>query len=565
MTTTVKLIHIGDIHGHLVGRMHLRDDLGYGKHLGGLARLYSKIAEIRSRADASLLINTGDTIQGSAEALFTRGAALVEVLNQFGIDYFAPGNWDFVYGTERFIELFAGQNPLAPWNALAANLYYDGEPYAQTTGRRVLPPYAIKIVNGIRLGILGFTTDRGPNALGKQPTKGFRMSAGEDELREFIPRLREHERIDAIIMISELGLANNIRLAKMFPGIDVILSSDMHEITRAPVLLESGTLIVEEGQDGTVLGEIDLVFKDGRLRDRGFKSHTIDETILPDAGIAAAVNRIRREYVDGPHFVEHINPINGTRLRRPLDSVVGHTAVPLCRAAFSDAPMPGVIEGSSHDFLSDAFRAVAGADIGAIRGFRYGTHVVAGPITLDDLYHFMPVGALISAGDVKGEKIHKQLEKAANGCLSPDLAQWTGGWMFGYSGLGFAIDPYKAQGQRIADITFTDENGISKPLDPACTYRYASYYYRHEPLEITGLKAENIEVATDENNEPLDATEVVVRYLAMLPSQTANPLLGRIRLLRPLPAPIHGNPEIQPLEGCKPDDGAARSSTLEVK
>lgn len=565
MTTTVKLIHIGDIHGHLVGRMHLRDDSDYGKHLGGLARLYSKIAEVRSRADDSLLINTGDTIQGSAEALFTRGAALVEVLNQFGIDFFAPGNWDFVYGTERFIELFADKNPLAPWNALAANLYYDGDPYADKTGQRVLPPYAIRVISGIRLGILGFTTDRGPNALGKQPTKGFRMSAGENELREFIPHLREHERADAIIMISELGLANNTRLAKMFPGIDVILSSDMHEITRAPVLLDNGTLIVEEGQDGTVLGEIDLVFEGGRLRNRQFKSHTIDETISPDAQIAAAVDRIRREYVDGPHFVEHANPINGTRLRRPLDSVVGHTAVPLCRAAFSDAPMPGVIEGSSHDFLSDAFRAVADADIGAIRGFRYGTHVAAGPITLDDLYHFIPIGPLIAAGDVEGKAIHKQLEKAANGCLSPDLTQWTGGWMFGYSGLGFAIDPYKEQGRRIADITFTDENSISKPLDPARTYRYASYYYRHEPLEINGMKAENIEVVLDENKEPLDATEVVVRYLAMLPNRTANPLPQRIRLLRPLPAPVYGNREIQPLEGCKPSGDATPETSPEVK
>lgn len=554
MIKKITLIHIGDIHGHLVGRMHMRRDSGHGQHLGGLARLYSKIQALRAASQHSLLINTGDTIQGSAEALFTRGAALVEVLNHFAIDCFAPGNWDFVYGTERFIELFAAPKPLAPWNALAANLYYDGEPYATHSGQRVLPPYAIKVVDGIRLGILGFTTDRGPNALGKQPTKGFKMSGGEDELREFIPLLREQERVNAIIMISELGLANNIRLAKKFPGIDVILSSDMHEITRSPVRIENGTLIVEEGQDGTVLGEIELQFDNGRLSERNFTSHSIDQSIVPDAGISAAVERIRREYVSGPHFVEHVNPINGTRLRRPLDSVVGQAAIALCRSDFSDALMPGVIEGSSHDFLSDAFRAMAGAEIGAIRGFRYGTHVAPGPITLDDLYHFMPIGPLIAAGDVEGKAIRKQLEKAAHGCLSPDVTQWTGGWMFGYSGLSFALDPYKEQGQRISDAQYVAAPGMPAPLDDSRSYRYASYFYRHEPAEINGLKATNIELVSDEDNEPLDATEVVVRYLATLPGQAANPLLGRIRLARPLPAAAYGNPEIQPLEGCKPDD-----------
>lgn len=550
MSTRITLIHIGDIHGHLVGRMHLRNDEGQGRHLGGLARMYAKIAEIRARAEHSLLINTGDTIQGSAEALFTRGAALVEVLNQFGIDYFAPGNWDYVYGTERFIELFAAPQPLANWHALAANLYFDGEPYADKSGQRVLPPYAICDIAGVRLAILGFTTDRGPNALGKYPTRGFRMSGGEDELRECIPLLRERERVNAIIMASELGLANNSRLTQMHSGIDVVLSSDMHELTRVPVTLDNGTLLVEEGQDGTVIGEIELEFDQGRLTGKRFTSHTIDESIAPDPAIAERVDAIRREYVSGPHFKVHINPINGTRLERPVDTVVGRTALPLYRADFTDAAVPGVIEGSSHNFLSDAFRAMADADVGAIRGFRYGTHVPPGPITLDDLYHFIPIGPLIAVGKVPGEALHKQLEKAAHGCLSPILTDWTGGWMFGYSGLSCTLDPYREKGQRISAVEIIDDAGNRTALRPEASYSYASYYYRHEPEEINGLKAQQIRVLSDESGEPLDGTEVVARYLSSLPEQTANPVGPRIVLARPLPRPVFGNPEIQPLRGC---------------
>lgn len=552
MSTRVTLIHIGDIHGHLIGRMHMRADEGQGRHLGGLARMYTRIAEIRARSENSLLINTGDTIQGSAEALFTRGGALVDVLNHFAIDYFAPGNWDFVYGTERFIELFAASQPLANWHALAANLYFDGEPYAEKTGQHVLPPYAIREIAGLRLGILGFTTDRGPNALGKHPTRGFRMSGGEDELREFIPLLRERERVDSIIMISELGLANNSRLTQMHRGVDVVLSSDMHELTRRPVELDNGTLLVEEGQDGTVIGEIELEFVDGRLVAKRFTSHTIDDSIAPDAEIAARVDAIRREYISGPHFRIHVNPINGTKLERPLDSVVGRTAIPLFRANFSDDALPGVIEGSSHNFLSDAFRAMADSDIGAIRGFRYGTQLPPGPITLDDLYHFIPIAPLIAVGEVKGEAVHKQLEKAAHGCLSPTLTDWTGGWMFGYSGLSCALDPYRENGQRISDVNVIDNDGQRSALQPDESYSYASYYYRHEPEEINGLKAQQIRVLTDDAGAPIDGTEVVVRYLARLPDQTANPTGPRIRLVRALPKPIFNNPEIQPLRGCPP-------------
>src|SRR5712691_1809037 len=175
----ITLIHMGDIHGHLVAQPNLRSDSS-GLPEGGLARLYTKINEIRKTSLNTLLINTGDTIQGSAEALYTCGQAVVDVLNlfhqDFNIDAFAPGNWDFVYGNNRFRELFGGSAPdgpavvcpqspgtppLAPWTALAANAYRTSVPPCGT-GSRILPPYVVKSVGGVKVGILGFTTDRGP-------------------------------------------------------------------------------------------------------------------------------------------------------------------------------------------------------------------------------------------------------------------------------------------------------------------------------------------------------------------------------------------------------------------
>src|SRR5258708_400217 len=186
------------------------------------------IGELRARrtADRTLLLNTGDTIQGSAEALFTKGQALVDVLNRFAIDAYAPGNWDWVYGVERALELFAGPAANAPWNALAANAYYDGEPYANRAGSRVLPPYIIREIDGVKIGILGFTTDRGPQVVGRAVTKGVRFTKGDAELKELVALLREKEKVALVVVISELGISNNIRLAEQTPGVDVILSSD---------------------------------------------------------------------------------------------------------------------------------------------------------------------------------------------------------------------------------------------------------------------------------------------------------------------------------------------------
>ncbi|MDH5288052.1 MAG: 5'-nucleotidase C-terminal domain-containing protein [Betaproteobacteria bacterium] len=553
--TQVALIHIGDIHGHMVARPNLRSDSA-GRMEGGLARMYTKIEELRARHPHHVLANTGDTIQGSAEALYTRGEALVNVLNAFAIDVYTPGNWEFVYGTQRFLELFAGERPMAPWNTVAANVYYDGEPYAARSGQRVLPPYVVKTVGGVRIGFLGLTTDRGPQVVGRAVTRGFRFLRNtpdelDAEVSRQVAQLRTVEKVDVLVMLSEMGVANNLRLAEKIPGIDVVLSSDMHEVTREPVVAKTGTLIVEEGQDGTVVGELVLAVKAGKIERWSWKSHRIDDSIPESARIAALVARERASFVSGPQFKPHVNPFNGTALARPIDAVVGHTQVALHRSNFSGEPMPAVIEGTAHDFLTDAFRAQANADVGAIRGFRYGTHVAPGPIRMEDLYHFIPIGPMIAKGKVKGRQLRNQIEASADGSLNPDVARWTGGWLFNFSGLTLTLDPYGDSGKRTSDIRVLDRaSGAYKPLDPEADYTYASYFYRADPNLINVVEAREIEVLQDANGRPLDGVEVVVRYLESLPQRTANPEQNRIRLARPLPPPAFGSPEVQPWRGA---------------
>jgi len=226
---TVTLIHIGDIHGHLIPRPHFRKgDPDYGKQVGGLAYLYDQIKKIRQKYPKSLLINTGDTIQGSAEALYSEGQAIVDILNRFEIDAFVPGNWDFLYGTERFRELFAGKQPKTNWHALAANLYYSTlydfplSRYADKAGQRVLPFYLIKQVGEVKVGIIGLTADRGPQAVSPRVMDGFYMTPGKEELEAAVPLLRDKAKVDLLVLISERGLAANLELVETIPGVDCI-------------------------------------------------------------------------------------------------------------------------------------------------------------------------------------------------------------------------------------------------------------------------------------------------------------------------------------------------------
>ena len=543
---TLTLLQMGDIHGHMIPRAHLRSD-GTGAQLGGLAYMYSKIQEIRTANEHVMLFNTGDTIQGGAEALYTKGQAVVDVLDKFGIDGFAAGNWDYLYGADRFVELFG----TGRWGAVAANVYYDGNLYPDKAGQRVLPPYVVKRVNGINIGILGLSTERITLAPGPWATKGFIATSEGNELPELIKELREEKMVDVVVLISEFGLAKNAWFAENYPGIDIVLSSDMHEETREAVLTSNGTLITEVGQDGTRLGEVRLRMRGNLVAGVDYIFHTIDTSaIQPDPTIAALVAEERKAFVAGPDFETHVNPFNGMLLERPIDEVVGTAEVALHRSNYASEDMPASVEGTSHNFIADAFREQAQADIGHIRGFRYGTHVAPGPIKREDLYHYVAIGPQVAKTSITGQMLKNYLENNAEGSFSADIFAWAGGWQMGLSGVRYDLDVSASKGNRIANVTVQDPaTGEWLPLDTAATYSFAGYWYEQNPGNVGGLAGKTAaEPVRDANGEVLDGTEVIVNHLK---THTANPELNRVHLVSPLPAPSYGNSEMQPLKGVQ--------------
>ncbi|MDD5632313.1 MAG: bifunctional metallophosphatase/5'-nucleotidase, partial [Methylococcales bacterium] len=409
-------------------------------------------------------------------------------------------------------------------------------------------------------------------AVGPVVTKGFVYTDGENEMPYYINQLRNVLHVDIIVMISELELARTIDLASRYPGVDFILNADMHERTIKPIVLKTGTVLVEEGQDGTMLGEIRLKVKKGHKLPGDDKltwkwtPHIITDEIKENAAVARKIAEVRAPFVSGTFVAGQTVTIGGntSTLLRPVDTVVGYTAVALHRSNFTDKKTdnPGVIEGTSHDLIADAMRWAAGSDFATIRGFRYGTHVVPGPITMSDIYHYLPIGARIAkVYPIFGSQLKKQIENSTRGSFSTVPGLWTGGWMFGYSNVTFDLDVYAPYGSSGSNIKIggkaidpKDEGKYIAPHAVSAPYSVAGYWYADDPKTINNCGScatpgSTIDVVKDEKGNPLDVSEIVVRYLKTLPNMTANPHGHRINLLKPLPAIAFDNPEIQPLKG----------------
>lgn len=557
----ITLIQTGDFHGHLAPRHNLRSNAAYPNQIvGGLARIKTKIQQIQKEKGGvgnTLVLHTGDTIQGSGEALYTRGQAVVDVVDMLGIDAYAPGNWDFVYGPDRFQELFATDlNPHLPslpeqaegrtvhapfgtrWGGLAANLYlssknpsapkdptavdtqqdsnvsqteYDNfaqwyagdQPNGKPNAQRVLPPYAVRYVNGVKIGLIGCTTSRGPQVVGKWVTEGFEFTDCSNEVKKFAKKLRLLEQVDLLLLLSEIEIGRNIQIIKSLGAdehIDIVLNSDMHEEAAQPIAVTDSagnkTWIIEAGQDGTLMNEITLTVRGGSVTGMNYLAHRIDDQIPENPAVAAKIAAVRAPYNDNFDATVSCNAnspywnsfTQETCLNGPLNAVVGHTDVALHRNNYSHESMPAVIEGSSHDFLADAIRWWAKSDIATVRGFRYGTHIAAnGSITRNDLFHYVPIGPRVGkVSRVTLNQIRNQIDNSSlavfstspNSAVTPRPAYnnatyasytlidplnlpspgaglpkgglagttmgWGGGWLFAYSGDGFHMnfDPY---------------------------------------------------------------------------------------------------------------------------
>ena len=286
-------------------------------------------------------MDAGDTIQGSAAAAWTEGKAVVAPVNALKLDLGIPGNWEVVYGA-KVLEERAGEfrHPL-----IAANMR-DAE-----TKKLVFPPYLVKEVGGVRIGVIGFTDPDVPERQPPSYSKGLTFEKS-DVIQPLIDELRRKEKADVVVLLTHVGLPKSIRLAETLKGVDFVLSGDTHERTYEPIV-RGDTWVVEPGSFGSFLGRLDFTLKSGKITDRKW------ELIELRADRFAEDPKVKR-VVD-----ETLAP-----MRPRLDKIIGETKATLMRY--------NVVETSLDDVLSDALREAAGTEIALSNGFRFSPPTPAG-------------------------------------------------------------------------------------------------------------------------------------------------------------------------------------------
>ncbi|MBZ4402238.1 bifunctional UDP-sugar hydrolase/5'-nucleotidase [Myxococcus sp. AS-1-15] len=411
----LTILYVADLHAQLRAHPELfwRDGEERIELAGGFARLSAAIQRIRAeRGGDVLVLDGGDTIQGSGAAALTEGRALIAPLNALGLDGAVPGNWEVVYGPQvlrqRAREL---KHPLFAANVRDA-----------ASGERLFAPSLVKDVGGLKVAVVGFTD---PDVPRRQPpgySQGLRYD-GPEALPTLVREARERDGAQVVLLLSHVGLAKAVGLAARVPGVDVHLSSDTHERTYAPIE-QAGTWVVEPGAFGSFLGRLDLWLEEGKVVDRRWELIELTASRFPE----------------DPEMARQVEAALATH-DEALLAQVGHTDVTLARYA--------VVENPLDNMLADAIRAAGGTEIGLSNGFRFGTPLLPGPVREADLWNLFPVTNKLKTGKVSGRQLRAFWEQELENVFAKDPEHRFGGWLPRPSGMTVRFRAAAPKGQRV--------------------------------------------------------------------------------------------------------------------
>jgi sulfur-oxidizing protein SoxB len=425
----------------------------YGR-MGGFAHLKTLIDRLRAQAGAgnSVLLDGGDSWQGSGLSQALAGADMVEAAKLLGVDAMT-GHWEFTYGEktlrqnlERFQGEFLAQNVF-----LTQDAAFNGAPAFDPASGRVFKPATIKEAGGRRIGITGQAFPYVPVAHPKRFVPDWTFGLREAELAKLVTRLREVDGVDAVLLLSHNGMDVDLKLASRVSGIDVILGGHTHDaVPRLTLVANPGgkTLVTNAGSSGKFLGVLDLDVGRRRVNDVRYTLLPVfAELVAPNAAMYALIERVRESFA--------------MTLEEPL-AVAGEL---LYRRGNFGGPMDQVI--------CDALRRELDAQVALSPGFRFGGTVLAGePITMGDLLSETAISyPEVYVTEMTGSQLKAVLEDVADNLFNPDPYYQQGGDMVRVGGMDYACGPEAAAGSRISDMTLDD----GTPVEAGKRYRVAGW------------------------------------------------------------------------------------------
>lgn len=423
----------------------------YGK-VGGFAHLATLVKRLRASRPNSLLMDGGDTWQGSATALWTNGQDMVDACKLLGVDIMT-GHWEFTYGIDRVSQIINEQ--LAPIEFLAQNVVltedaaFEGKPAFDEDSGRVFKPYTLREMNGIPVAVIGqafpYTTLANPRYMIEDWSFGIR----DEMCQEMVDTVRA-QGAQVVVLLSHNGMDVDLKLASRVSGIDVILGGHTHDgMPKPSVVTNAGgkTLVVNSGSNAKFLSVMDLDVRGGRVEDFRYRLLPVFANLLPaDPEMSAYIEGVREPF------------------KQQLETVLAKTETTLYRR--------GNFIGTFDQVIVDALMAVRGADIAFSPGFRWGTSLLPGDdITVERVMDQTGITyAKSTLNEMTGENIKLVLEDIADNLFNADPYYQMGGDMVRVGGLRYAINPSAPIGERLSDLEL---NG--KPIDPSKTYKVAGW------------------------------------------------------------------------------------------
>lgn len=460
----MSILHTADIHAQLLthDEFFIENGKPVYKKRGGYATLKSMLNELRNQNPGNtLLIDGGDCFQGGGVAALSKGKAIVPLMNNIGYNLMLPGNWEVVYGKEIMMEdMFAYSCP-----KVCANMFHKTND--EFNGDLIFPPYFITRVAGIKIGFIGYNDPLTPKRQSPAYSQGIEFTDPEKNVAKYIELLRKYEKCDMVMLVTHMGLAQQVGLAdKPFvKGVDYILGADTHERVREPLNREFAK-VTEPGAFGSFVAKLDIVVENGVVKDQSYQLLDVDpDRYKEDEEMKELVKQAREPY------------------KKELDRVIGTTKVPLVRYYVIETPMD--------NFITDAIMWKFNPDFALSNGFRFCPPIVPDPktgvaeITVDHLWSIIPEDSEAKQGTITGRQLWDWMEKELHNAFAKDPAMRFGGWLVRFKGLELEFTINNEKNERVKSLKVK-----GKPVDFNKTYTFVACEREGDP-DTTICRVEN--------------------------------------------------------------------------
>jgi len=535
MEGTARLLHFTDVHGqllpvyfrepnvnlgvgdaygrppHVVGKGFLKE-MGYKEGspeaytytyldfanqakkygpTGGFAHLKALLDSLSEQAggrDKSLILDGGDSWQGSGTSLWTRGADMVEVSNILGVDVMV-GHWEFTYSQKQLLTNialfkgdFVGQNVRVKESSLFGGDYidlvekFDGLGlYSEDTGHAFMP-YTMKKVNGARIAVIGQAFPRMANANPQEFFPDLSFGLREDDLKALVAKIWKEEKPAAVVLLSHNGMDVDVKMGKQVPGLNAIFGGHTHDGVPKPIIVKNSSgrecWVTNAGSSAKFVGIMDMKIENNQLKGMNYTQKPVISRMIPaDPKTEAYINHMRSKVYD-KEIVESRVPAlytNKERMGKTFEEILSEKLA----IAGETLYRRGNFMGTWDQVLCNALREEYDADVALSAGVRWGVSTPKGEwVTMDDVMSQCSMTyAETYVSDMKGEQLLSILEGVADNLLDPNPYLQSGGDMVRVGGLDYTILPKNKLGQRIKDARL--DNG--QAIDPKKTYKVAGW------------------------------------------------------------------------------------------